>query len=368
MQTNELKHLLALTLIKGIGTLTTKNLVAYTGSAEAVFGEKKKTLAKIPGIGESIIQQIDYQSVEKRVEDEFTFMEKNQIKALSYLDENYPQRLKECNDGPIILFSGGTCDFNRPKTLAVVGTRNASHYGKSITRTIIEDLKQLAPDVLIVSGLAFGIDIAAHKAALDNGFDTVAVLAHGLDIIYPGTHLPVSQKIEKQGALLTEFLSGTNPDRQNFVKRNRIVAGMCDATLIVETGVKGGALITARLAASYNRDVLAVPGNVGQQFSQGCNLLIKEQTGCLVENGSDIMAAMNWTPINSRKIQPTLFPEFTSDEEKIVEILRKNNPGNLNSIALDTDFLPGKLSILLLNLEMKGIIVPLPGNFYKLMM
>ncbi len=258
MDVKELPYQIALTLLPNIGDVLAKSLVSYCGSASEVFKTKDKLLQKIPGIGEQIAKQIvKSKHVITRAEEEAEFIEKYKIEALFFTDEKYPGRLKYCNDGPVMLYYKGSADLNKEKIVAVVGTRTPDEYGKEITRQFIKDLK--GSDVLVVSGLAYGIDIQAHKTALENELETVGVVSHGLDRVYPGAHAAVAKKMLKQGGMLTDFMSGTNPDAVNFPKRNRIVAGMCDALVVVLSKREGGSLISATIANSYNKDVFAFP-------------------------------------------------------------------------------------------------------------
>jgi len=309
MNDKNLKYKIAITLIPGIGSITAKKLIAYVGSIEGVFKEKLTNLLKIPGIGKNLANEIYSQDVIGKAEEEIKFIEKYNISCLFYLDDDYPNRLKHCEDSPVTLFVKGNCNFNTPKILSIVGTRSATSAGKQICTNIIADLVKNHPDILIVSGLAYGIDIAAHKASLVNNIKTVAVLGHGLDSIYPSVHKIIATKIVKQGALISEFLSKTIIDKNNFVKRNRIIAGISDATLVVESGIKGGSLITANIANSYNRDVFAVPGRIDDKYSEGCNFLIKTNRAALVENASDINYMLGWESSKSEKriIQKELF-------------------------------------------------------------
>jgi DNA processing protein len=365
-----LKYKIGITLIKGIGSNLAKNLIAYLGSVEAVFAEKQNNLAKIPGIGEVLSHEIVSQDVLRRADEEIEFIEKNKIQTSFYTDRNYPYRLKECPDSPIILYSKGNIDFNNGKFIGIVGTRKATDNGKENCKTLVGDLSKTLPNAIIVSGLAYGVDICSHKAALDNGLPTIGVLGHGLDRIYPATHRSTAIRILKQGALLTEYLSKTNPDRQNFIQRNRIIAGLCDALVVVESGVKGGALITAEIANDYNRDVFAFPGRITDEWSTGCNALIKNNKASLVESANDILRFMNWEKqdIAARSmVQTSLFLELTIEEQAIVSLLRQHQDGmQLNEIAILTEKPVSKISSLLLEMEFKGLLKCFPGNLYRI--
>ena len=289
----ELMYELALTLVPGVGDVNGKKLVAYCGGAEAVFREKKKILAKIPGIGEKTVESIVAQDVFSRAEKELAFAEKNKIKILYYLNQDYPKRLQHCYDSPMIIYCKGDCNLNVDKVIGVVGTRNVTDYGKIMTERIVSELVE--DDVLVVSGLAYGVDTYAHQAAVKNGLKTAAVLAHGLHTIYPHANRTLAKKmLEEGGCLLTENISGVEPDRENFPKRNRIVAGMIDCLIVVESASKGGALITVDIANSYDREVFAFPGRIGDVFSEGCNNIIKNNKASLLVNADDIRYVMRW--------------------------------------------------------------------------
>lgn len=363
-----LLHQIALTFIPGVGDVLGKKLVAVCGSPEAVFTEKRSALLKAERVGDLIVKSI----VENReealefAEKEMEFLSRFKIKTLFYSDKEYPSRLKECIDGPLMIYFKGTADLNHPRIIAVVGTRRATHYGKEICEKIIDGLRNL--DVLVISGLAYGIDTCAHKSALDQGLNSIAVLAHGLDRIYPPLNKSLAERMLHQGGLLTDFPSGTNPDRENFPSRNRIIAGLADATIVVEAGMKGGALITAEIANSYNRDVFAVPGNVGNYYSEGCNFLIKTNKAALLQSAEDVKYIMNWgDPVKPQAVQKKLMIELTPDQEKIVEVLQNNTEASIDRLCSETAISPALVANALLNLEFEGIVKTLPGKMYKLL-
>ena len=333
-----------------------------------IFKEKKKNLLKIPGIGEILAESIVNQNIIADAEKEVEFLNRYEISYHFYLDSDYPARLKNCEDGPVILFYKGKVDLNQAKILSIVGTRNATDYGKACCNKLIDDLKARNHQVLIVSGLAYGIDICAHRAALRNGLETVAALGHGLATLYPAVHKATAKEITKQGALVTDFISNTLPDRNNFVKRNRIIAGLADATLVVESGIKGGALITADLAGSYNRDVMAFPGRANDTYSQGCNWLIKSNKAALIETIEDLEYLMGWDPPGTQKqtIQTELFAEISPEEKHIVETLRETGELPIDLICMRTEMPMSKVSAMLLNLEFAGLVRTLPGKVYRL--
>ncbi len=364
----KLKFKIGLSLLPKIGDVTAKKIVAYTGSIEAIFEEKKKNLEKIPGIGPVLAKTIVKNKILDKAEEEIEFIEKGNIKALFYLDKDYPERLKQCGDAPVILYQKGQCNLNKTKILSLVGTRNATAYGREACEKIIQDLKSRGHDVIIVSGLAYGIDICSHKAALKEGLETVAVLAHGYNFLYPSLHRPIAGKITDQGCLLTEFRYNEKPEPAFFVRRNRIVAGMADATIVIESGIKGGALITADLANSYNRDVFALPGNVGNNYSAGCNKLIKSNKAALIESVEDIEYIMGWDKKqeNEKPVQFQLFSSLNPDEQRIVDVLKETGEMPFDHLYLQTKLPVSKVSALLLNLEFSGVVKSLPGKVYKL--
>ncbi len=358
---------IAISLIPGIGSVTARNLIAYIGSVEGVFLEKEKNLLKIPGIGEINAQRIINQNVTDDAKREIEFIQKNNIQTYFYLDENYPTRLKSCPDAPIILYYKGNANINETRIISVVGTRNATNYGKEACDEMIKGFSESKYRIVVISGLAYGIDVQAHKSCLKYNVPTIGVLAHGLDIIYPSLHAPVAKKMMENGGLISDFPSGTRIDRQNFLRRNRIIAGMADATIVVESAEKGGALVTADIANSYNRDVFAFPGRSSDVYSRGCNKLIKLNEAVLIEGHSDIEKAMNWDIKTSsvKAVQTSLFVELTSEEQKLVDLL-KNGDHFIDEIMLETKLPMSKVSAILLELEFKGIVASLPGKMYRL--
>lgn len=365
MKKETLRYAISLQMVPMIGPKLSKNLIAYCGSPEAVFKEKKIHLQKIPGIGKKISELVASFKDFDRADRETEFIEKHHIKPLFYLEDEFPQRLRDIEDAPILLFYKGNTSLNRSKILAFVGTREASEYGKKMCRKIISDLKEY--EVLIVSGLAFGIDHCAHKTAMETGLPTVAVLGHGLDFIYPYQHRGTAVKMIKNGGLLTEYSSGIKPDKENFPQRNRIVAGMVDAVVVVETARKGGALITAEIAFSYNREIFAVPGRADDVMSEGCNNLIRLNKAYIAENANDIAYHLGWDlKKHVEKENKVNFAELSEIEKNIIDLLKKEEKINIDRLIylLDTE-LPA-LSMTLLDMEFKGLIQPLPGNFYKI--
>jgi DNA processing protein len=359
---NNLIFQIGLTLIPGIGPITAKKLISHCGSVEAVFQEKKELLTKIPHIGPVLAKEIAQQSVLGRAEKEIDFMSKNDITATSYLDDNYPERLKNCVDSPIVLFSKGEFDWNQSKIISIVGTRNATSYGKSFCQSLVNDLSDYP--VLIVSGLAYGIDVFAHKYSIENNVKTVAVLAHGLDRIYPTSHKNIATQMLQNGGLITEFLSETNLGRENFVRRNRIVAGISDATIVVESKKKGGAMITAKLANDYNRDVFAVPGKWNDVFSSGCNHLIKTNQAHLCNSAQDIAYLLDWDKNRKNK---TVRKEMLNQLEKEVVVLFENTSElNIDQIKDSINLSFGQLAVVLTDLELKNVLHSSPGKIFSL--
>ena len=362
----ELKFQLALCLIPGVGSLTAKKLVSYCGGVEAVFRERKTTLLKIPGIGEQLSQSLLDHSVFDRAEQEMAFIKKHTIGVLFYLDKEYPARLKHCDDSPFLLFTKGNANLNAQKVVGIVGTRNMTSYGREQCNALIEGLKKHQP--LIVSGLAYGVDACAHKKSLEEGLATAGVLGHGLDRIYPAPHKQLAQRMVNQGILVTEFFSQTKPDRENFPTRNRIIAGLCDALVVIEAASTGGALITAIAANTYNRDVFALPGRTSDAFSKGCNWLIKSHKACLIEDINDLEYIMGWdaTQSNQKNIQRQLFVELNQEEQIMADYLKNTQEAHIDQIVAQAGFTVSKTSTLLLQLEFKGVVRSLPGKVYKL--
>lgn len=356
---------IALSLLSGIGPVKAKTLVSHVGSVEGIFKEKEKSLGLIQGIGTSIVKSLNRKECLERAEKELVFIEKYKLGFYYYQDENYPAKLKFCEDGPIVLFTKGNVNFSK-KNVAIVGTRKATNYGKSVTRELIAQLAD--QDIQIVSGLAYGIDIEAHKAALANDVPTLAVLGHGLDLIYPAAHKSTAKLMLENGGLVTEFLSNSAGDTSNFVKRNRIVAGLCDATVVIESALSGGSLITANLANDYNRDVFAFPGNVDQEYSKGCNSLIQHDKAHLITNAADLIKIMGWRQSEKPEpVQTQLFAELNDEEDKIVGVLRERGEVDIDNLSFASQMTAGILSMHLFNLELKGLVRVAPGKKYSLL-
>lgn len=359
---------LALHFISGIGDQLVKQLVSYCGSAEQVFKTPKGKLLKIPGIGPVTAESIRTGSTFLQAEKEFKKAEKEDAEILFYTDKKYPERLKSIEDAPSLLYYKGNANLNHAKSVGIVGTRQATDYGKEMVSKIVEELKP--HETLIVSGLAYGIDIQAHKQALKNNLPTVAVMGSGMDIVYPSAHKETAKKMLSHGGLLTENHFGTKPDAHNFPARNRIIAGMCDALIVVEAADKGGALITAEIANSYNRDVLAVPGSLGQTYSEGCNKLIRNNKATIYTSIKDLEYLMNWsteeTTLKKQKKELDL-NAYSADEQLVLGILQeKNSPMMIDELTIKTALSPSALASLLLTLEFSNVVKSLPGKQFAL--
>ncbi len=358
-------YYIALSMIPGIGPLLAKQLIAYVGSVEQIFKEKPQSLAKIPKIGEVLANEVANAKTLQMAEYELQFAQKNNISIFLYSNENYPQRLKNCEDAPLFFFSKGSVDFNAQKILSIVGTRGITDYGKRLCKDFVEQIAHHNP--IIVSGLAFGVDICAHRAALEVGLHTIAVLPTQFTQITPPQHINYLQQIVQQGAAITEIHTQQKYDPGLYVRRNRVIAGLSDATIVVESKKKGGALITADFANQYNREVCTFPGNVGSKSSEGCNALIKQNKATLIESAADVERLLNWDTNKKKKvIQKQLFVELTDNEKQIVELLTKNIKLPIDTIADEITIPMSKISSILLNLEFKGLIYSLPGKQYSI--
>ncbi|SMD02627.1 DNA-processing protein DprA [Pedobacter africanus] len=357
---------IALTLVKGVGDVIAKKLLDHFGTSEALFKASKRELMEIQGIGEVTAAEIlNHKAALEAAEKQLAFIKKHKIQVFFYTDDNYPRRLKNCNDAPVVLYYKGTADLNHPRIISIVGTRRATEYGRKLCRELAETL---APyNVIIVSGMAYGIDVASHKESLALNIPTIGVMAHGLDRIYPPLHQPIAQKMVLNGGLLTEFLPGTVPDKENFPKRNRIIAGIADATIVVEATARGGALITADIANSYNRDVYAYPGRTSDQYSEGCNFLIKTNRAALIAHAKDLIYYLGWEEELPEKIgaQLQMAIDLSAEEHKIVGLLKEATLA-VDEISTRSGLSQSRLAMQLLSLEMKGIVVSLPGKMYKL--
>lgn len=364
MNNQNLLYLLALQKADGIGDINAKKLIKYCGSAEAVFNEKSINLLKIEGIGSHKIKGLkNKKTLLAKAEKELSFISNHKIHVSSFLDSSYPERLKHAVDSPLLLFQKGKMEFKQQRIISIVGTRNITNYGKTFLKKLIAEIANYNP--LIVSGLAYGVDVLAHQLAMENNLQTIGVLAHGLDRIYPSKHHKEALKMQENGGLITDFWSGTTPDRNNFVKRNRIVAGISQATIVIESAAKGGSLITAELANSYNRDVFALPGRTSDVYSSGCNNLIKTNKAALLQSGKDLAYLLNWEKVICKPIQKQLFVTLDKNETTIYNYLLKEGKQTLDIIALHNNLPIYKVSSLLLNLELKGVVRPLHGKLFE---
>ena len=365
MTDQDLIYILALQNVPKIGDITAKKLIAHCGSAEAVLKEKKQFLLKIDGIGTSMLQDVYNKNHLLAAEQELKYVNDNAIACLYFMDANYPDKLKHCIDGPILLFQSGNVDLKKQRLISVVGTRKITSSGVAFCEQLIEQLAVFNP--VIISGFAYGTDITAQKTALKHNLQTVGCLAHGLNQVYPKVHKKYVSEIEKKGGFLTEFWSTSNPERENFLKRNRVIAGVSEATIVIESAERGGSLVTADIANSYNRDVFAVPGRTTDLQSTGCNNLIKYQKAHLLSTPMDVPYILNWELESDKKpaIQKQLFVELEEDEKIIFNFLKSNEKQLLDSIALECHMPIFKVAGVLLNMELKGVIRPLPGKLFE---
>lgn len=362
----ELRYKVATTMFQGVSPMLINSIIEHTGSLESFFKAKKFDFEKNSSFNVLRPCEIDTKDALIKADKEIEFCLRNNIRIISSEDDNYPFRLKQCPDSPQILYCKGEISFNNEKVLAMVGTRRATIYGRHACDSIVADLKNRGHDVVIVSGLAYGIDVASHKAALDNGLRTIGVVAHGLNQLYPAAHKNIARRmVEEGGAVLSDFSTLAFAERRNFLKRNRIVAGLSDAVLVVESAYKGGSMITASLANDYDRDVLALPGKSTDKYSKGCNLLIKEQKASLVENAEDIEYLLGWESIKEQNTQLEIsMPELNAEEKLVYDFIEKTGKVMLNDISMALSLPISSLSSLLLNLELKSVVCSLPGNIY----
>ena len=374
MDQQEILNTIALTRLNYFNLAGMLELYRKMGSATLVIDNRNNIRDILPDATDKLInalQNID--EAKKRAEEELAYDLKYGITPICMNDERYPQRLKQCDDAPLMLFYKGNANLNRQRVINIVGTRHCTPYGEDLIRRFISDLQQLCPQALIVSGLAYGVDIVAHRQALDKGYETVGVLAHGLDDLYPSRHRETALKMIEQGGLLTEFLTQTNADKINFIRRNRIVAGMSDACILIESAAHGGGLITCDISQSYNRDVFAFPGRIGDTYSEGCNYLIRSNGATLITCAADFVKDMGWQDdaklmkAKRQGIERSLFPELSAEEERIVNVLSKHNDLQINLISVQANIDISRLPALLFNLEMKGVIKTFAGGMYHLL-
>lgn len=351
---------IALTELCGFGPIKTKQLLQSVEKEEDVFCFPLRNLAQKTGVSIGLLSKMNREEALRRSEKIIDNLKRNQIDFIFYTDSEYPRRLKQCDDAPLVLYFKGKMDMNNTRFVAVVGTRDASDYGKRICSELIQQFA--GTNIVVVSGMAYGIDIIVHQLCLQYGVETIGVMAHGLEIVYPQLHRSTAGKMMNKGGLISEYPPDTKPDRENFPMRNRIVAGMCDATIVVESKIKGGSLITADLANDYNRDVFAYPGNVFDENSEGCNMLIANNKAHLIRNGEDFLKKMGWDLSVKNPVQRAIFPSLTTEEKQIVQLLEKSGQMNIDSMAMKLELPSSKLSVLLFQLEMSGLIASIPGN------
>ena len=375
LDTQEIINTIALTRINYFHLTGMLQLYRRLGSATAVIEHRRNIRDVLPDASPKLVQSL--QQLDEplhRAEIELQWDLENGVMPLCMNDENYPQRLRQCDDAPLMLFYKGNINLNQRRVICVVGTRRNTVYGEDLIRRFMRELRQLCPQLLVISGLAYGVDIIAHRQALQNGYPTVGVLAHGVDYLYPARQKQTADEMVKKGGLLTEFLTQTNADKVNFVRRNRIVAGISDACVVVESAAHGGGLITASLARTYNREVFAFPGNVGSQYSEGCNNLIRDNVAGLISNADDFVKSMNWDDdvklqrAQQVGIERQLFPDLSTEERQVVSALKKHNDLQINMLSVQADIPIAHLTAILFSLEMKGVLKALPGGMYHLLM
>lgn len=375
MNEQEIFYAMAMTRLTNFNFQQALELYKTVGSAQLIYEHRNEIGDVVEDCAPRLVEALkDWDEPMKRADFELQYMREHGIRALTLDSDDYPQRLKECTDAPIVLYYKGNADLNQAKIINIVGTRQCTQYGIDLIRNFVSRLQQYCPEVLIVSGLAYGVDICAHRQALECGYQTVGVLAHGLDQIYPYRHRETAAEMVTHGGLLTEFMTQTNADKPNFVRRNRIVAGISDACIVVESAAKGGGLITAEIAQSYDRAVFAFPGAVGMEFSEGCNNLIRDNVAGLIGSAKDFVNAMGWHDEQLRQqsyadgIERNLFPDLSPDEKKIVDLLQQTNDLQLNILSVKCGIPISQLVALLFQLEMKGVVKPLAGGMYHLLM
>lgn len=368
MSTDEHLYLIGLTQLKGVGDVLSRHLLTYFGVAEEVFKAKRSLLEKVPGIGVYTAEQIEKARPEalNRAEKELVFVGKNKIRLYAITDDGYPKRLKECQDAPVVFYYRGTADLDSAKIISIVGTRRITDYGRKQTELLIRDMAEMFPDLVVVSGLAYGVDICAHRNALKYNLPTIGVLAHGLDRIYPAVHRNTAAEMLDCGGLLTDFMSATNPDRENFLRRNRLIAGLSDVTIVVESAEKGGSLVTADIAFSYGRDVYAFPGRVTDEYSSGCNRLIQMNKGGLISSAKDLVMSLCWDSDVRVVSQQASFLFTEKPDHPVIRLLKEKGEFHVNQLATEMNLPIHKLTSTLFELEMEGHIKAFPGGIYKL--
>ncbi len=361
-----LLHKIAFSSLRGMTPRLAEALLTHIGDEERFFAAGEQQLSAMAGCRNKLFDNSYRQEILGKAAKELDFITQNSIKPVYITDKDFPARLAECDDAPIMLYTLGDCNLNASKAISIVGTRHATPYGVDFVMNLVDTLAKKLDDIIIISGLAYGIDIAAHRAALHSGVPTVAVLAHGLNTIYPAAHRSAAVEIVRNsGALVSDYMSQDALHKGNFVARNRIVAGLCDCIVVAESAEKGGALITAGIASGYNRDVMALPGRTSDKFSQGCNKLIGDNVAALISSGDDLIRLMGWTTRETEGSQPELPLELTPDEATIIEYLGKHGEGSLNRMCVDLDIPVYRLTPILVDMEFKGLVLPYPGGKYR---
>lgn len=374
MNEQQLLYNIALTRIGHFSLASALHLYRTLGSGEEIFLHRNEAQDILPDCSPRLIDNLkDWSEPLKRAEVELEFCRNNNIRVLCLGDDNYPKRLEDCADAPLVMYYKGNANLNQSRVINIIGTRHCTTYGADFIRRFIHDLKALCPEVLVVSGLAYGVDINAHQQALAVGYETVGVVAHGLDYLYPAAHKDVAREMVNHGGLLTEFMTCTNADKGNFVRRNRIVAGMSDACILIESAAHGGGMITAGIAFDYGREVFALPGRVGDHFSEGCNNAIRENKAMLLTSVEDFVKAMGWEDdalrIEAQKkgIERQLFPDLSPEQQRIVDVLTKSNDLQLNQLSVKTGIPIGDITSILFQMEMMGVVKPMAGGNYHLL-
>ena len=365
MEKDEIFYYLALQAVTGIGPVKAKKLLKHFEGAKQILTENEKKLKQLKGIGTHVLKQLKNPVIFEKAEKEMRFIEANGILAIPYGHESYPSKLKHCPDAPLVLFKKGNFNINEKKIISIVGTRRMTTNGRQFLKDFIRDIKKYDP--IIVSGLAYGIDICAHQESLENDICTIGVLAHGLDRVYPKSHAGIADHMQKKGGLYSEFWSGSPPDRENFVKRNRIIAGMSEATIVVESSNRGGSLITSELAFSYHRDVFAVPGRICDTYSQGCNMLIKSNKAAMITSVKDLEYVLGWSSEQPKPkyVQKKLLIALSEDEKRLYNLLGNLDKWPLDLISIESGFTVQNALSLLLQLELKGMVISHPGKMYQ---
>ncbi|MCR4853710.1 MAG: DNA-processing protein DprA [Prevotella sp.] len=371
----EALYAMALTRLAGLNTAAALHLYRELGSAVNVYAHRNDIADVVPDCTPRLVEVLkNWDEALRRAEEELMFDQRYSVRVLTLNDDAYPARLRECADAPVVLYYRGNAELSQQRVISIVGTRHCTAYGRDLVNRFMTDLRQLCPEMLIISGLAYGIDICSHRAALQQGYETVGVLAHGLDELYPNAHRETAHKMVTQGGLLTEYMTQTRADKMNFVRRNRIVAGISDASILVESAAKGGGLITMHIAQSYDRATFAFPGNVGSSFSEGCNSLIRDNGAALITSAQDFVEAMGWQDDSQRQkvrqqgVERQLFPALSPEEQAVVDLLQNTNDLQQNIIAVKTNISMSQLTALLFSLEMKGVLKPLAGGVYHLLL